>query len=367
MDIRPFADLYSASGSLVSLYVDRRAGPSTAVVNELVKALKATADAAHRTKSLSIREDIERIERTAATADAVGGHPAWVVFASHVDGIFEHRALPSPVASSVSVATRPDLRPLRAMPRQVESILMVVERPKVRVYRIGEKVEEIGQFESDPGKSDYGGFQGYDEARATRHANEEAARAWREAASAALVSHQEHAVDMVVIAGHKHDLDPFGQHLHSYLHELRIAKIVVDPRTATEAELAEKVRQLEPGVSEARDEAAIRTVLEGAYQGRPVARGTAAVLTACNLGAVDRLVVSGPFAKSGVRCPACGWLARTGDVCPTCDTTYEEVADVVGAAVERVLDQGGRFDQVGIASALDTDGVAALLRFPLPS
>lgn len=367
MDIRRFADLHSASGSLVSVYVDRTAGSSSAVVNELVKTLKASAETAERTAALSIREDIDRIERVAASADSVGGDPAWAVFASHADGIFEQTSLPRCIPSSASVGTRPNLRPLRAMPKPVESVLLKVERPAVSVFRVGETVTELGRFEAEPGKADYGGFQGYDEARSSRRADEESQRAWREAAALTLSSHQERPIDMIVVAGHKHDLDQFAQTLHPYLQELPIEKLVVDLRTARPGELADRVRQLEPAVARARDESAIRSVLEGAYQGRPVARGTAAVLTATNLGAVDRLVVSGPFEKSGVWCPGCGWLARAGDRCPSCDSAFEAVPDVVGAAAERVLDQGGRFDQVGVASALDADGVAALLRFPLPA
>jgi len=365
MDIRRFADLNSATGSLISLYVDRTAGPSTTVVNELVKSLKSGADEMKRAAAQSIREDIEQIKRVAATADTPGGR-SWFLFASNADRIFEHQPLSHCVASSVTVGRRPYLRPLRALPEPIESVLFLVEHPKVSVFRIGDGVTEIGAFESDPGKADYGGFHGYEDAKSTRRAAEETSRAWKDAAAAALETHQKRRLDLVVIAGHKHDLDPFAEHLHSYLEELPTEKIVVDPRTASEPELTQRVRELEPGVARARDEAKIRSVLEAAYQGRPVARGTAAILTAANLGAVDHLVVSGPFAKSGVICDSCGWLARTGDRCPSCDGPYDHIADVVGAAAERVIEHGGRFDQVIVASALDVDGMAALLRFPLP-
>lgn len=366
MDIRPLAELDSPNGSLISLYVDRTSGPSTTVVNELTKTLKAESDEAERTAALSLREDIEQIKRIAATADTTGA-PAWMVFASTADGILVHETLGSRVPSSVSVGHRPYLRPLRALPDPIETVLFVVERPKVVVLRIGGAVERLGSFESDVGKPDYGGFQGYEEARASRRADEETLRLWKEAISTALDAHQDDPFDLVVIAGHKHDLDPFADHLHSYLEELPIEKIVVDPRTAKESDLTQRVRELEPGVARARDESTIRSVLEAAYQGRPVARGTAAVLTAANLGAVDHLVVAGPFAKTGVRCPGCGWLARTGEQCPSCEGAYERVHDVVGAAIERVLEHSGTCDQVRVASALDVDGVAALLRFPLPA
>jgi peptide chain release factor subunit 1 len=366
MDTRRFAELASPAGSLISMYVDRTAGPSTTVVNDLVKTLKTAAEGAERTAAQSIREDIDQIKRIAATADT-SGDPAWMVLASHADGILVYESLSCCVSNWVEVGQRPYLRPLRALPEPIETVLFVVERPKVVVYRVGETMSEVARTESDLSKSDYGGFQGYEEAKATRRADEEASRVWKEAIASALDGHQSNPFDLVVVAGHKHDLEPFAEHLHSYLVELPIEKMVIDPRTATEADLTQRVRELEPAVARARDERTIRSVLEAAYQGRPVARGTAAVLTAANMGAVDRLVVSGPFAKTGVRCVGCGWLARAGERCPSCDQPFEPIPDVVGAAAERVIEQGGHFDQVVVASALDVDGVAALLRFPLPA
>jgi peptide chain release factor subunit 1 len=366
MDLQRFADLRSATGSLVSMYVDRTAGPSPAVVNELVKTLKARADTAARSAAQSIRADIERIEGAAAKLDA-GGDPAWFLFASDADGIFEHHPLAHATHSFVTVGSRPHLRPLRAMRRPVESLVMVVERSKVVVHRVDGTLTELGRFEADSGKENYGGFQGYEEHGAARRTGEETARIWREAGALALATHQTAPVDMLVVSGHRHDLDQFVGQLHSYLQALPIERTVIDPRTATPAELIERTRAVEPNVVRARDEGAIRSVLEGAYQGRPVARGAAAVLTAANLGAVDRLVVCGPFAKNGVRCTGCGWLARSGRSCPTCESPFEEVDDVIGAAAESVLSQGGHFAQVTVASALDADGVAATLRFPLPA
>jgi peptide subunit release factor 1 (eRF1) len=366
MDLQRFADLRSDAGSLVSMYVDRTSGPSVTVVNELVKILKARAETAGRAIAQSIRADIDRIEGVAARLDT-GGDPSWFLFASDADGVFEHHPLACGVQNFVTVGRRPHLRPLRAMRRPVESLLMVVERSRVVVYRVDGALTELGMFEADAGKENYGGFQGYEEHGATRRTGEETARIWREAGALALSAHQTAPVDMLLVSGHRHDLDHFVGQLHSYLQALPTERAVIDPRTATPAELLERARAKEPNVVRARDEQAIRSVLEGAYQGRPVARGTSAVLTAANLGAVDRLVVCGPFAKPGVRCEGCGWLARAGERCPICEAAFEQVDDVVGAAIEAVLAQGGGIAQVGVASALDADGVAATLRFPLPA
>ncbi|MDH4306224.1 MAG: hypothetical protein OEX04_01975 [Acidimicrobiia bacterium] len=365
MNVDRYAHLHSPSGALVSMYVDRRGGSSSAVVNELVKSLKARSDRLPRESAMSVREDIGRIEALAKRMD-MGTNPAWFVFASHVDAIFEHDTLPEPVRSHVAVSARPYLRPIRAVRGPISALVVQAERSNTALHRLDTELSSIGTFEADPGKDNYGGFQGYDEARATRHADEETARMWREAAAVALAEHQKKPFDFVVIAGHRHDMDPFEATLHPYLKALPTRRLVVDPRTSTPAELTARVRELEVSIVTDRDEGTVRAVLEGAHQGRPVARGTLDVLDAANMEAVDTLVVSGPYAKPGVVCRGCGWLARTGEACPSCGEPFDETDDVIGAAMEKILSTGGAVDQVSVASPLDADGVAALLRFPLP-
>jgi peptide chain release factor subunit 1 len=190
---------------------------------------------------------------------------------------------------------------------------------------------------------------------------------WREAGAAALAEHQSHRVDLVVVAGHHQHLDQFTAQLHPYLREASTEHIVVDPHTVTPAQLLDRVRGLEQRVRSQRDEIAVKSVLEASYAGRPVARGVVEVLEASNIGAVEHLVVSGFFAKPGVRCDECGWLARVGDTCPICGVATDSVDDVVGPAIEAALTRGGAASQVSVASVLDADGIAALLRFPLPA
>jgi peptide chain release factor subunit 1 len=244
---------------------------------------------------------------------------------------------------------------------------LVVERPRVELWKVDGAIEKIGMFQGDLGKDNYGGFLGFDEKVVASRAEEETARVWREAGAAALSEHQARRADLVVVAGHHQHLDQFTSQLHPYLREAVIEHIVVDPHTVTPALLLDRVRGLEQRVRIRRDELAVQAVLEASYAGRPVARGLIDVLTAANLGAIDLLVVSGPFAKPGVRCDECGWLARSGVECPSCGAGTDAVDDVVGAAIESVLARGGRAPQVSVGSALDADGVAALLRFPLPA
>lgn len=365
MDIGRLEELGSESGALISLYLNTDDGPSSAVLADLGKRLKAAIDGAPRPVAMSVRADLDRIGGLASRVDTER-RPAWAVFAADVDGIFETIPLGAGVSTSVSLGRRPYLRPLRALPDPVSMMVAVVERPRVEVYRHDAAgLVSLGAFEAEPGKDNYGGFRGYEEARVRSRAGEETKAIWKEAGALALAEHQERPFGGLLLTGHRYDLDGFAEMLHAYLRALPIERATIDPHTATSNELVELAVEAGRRVRRGIHEDAIREVLDGAYRGTPIAKGTTAVLRAVNVGAVERLVVCGPFAKPGVRCPECGWLARSGERCESCDVPFDALDDVLGGAWEQVLARGGRVDQVTVASALDVDGVAAVLRFPV--
>lgn len=366
MNLDPFVRLSSPIGSLVSVYLNRPPGPSAAALTDVLKPLRAGLHGMERPTAMSVRSDLERISSLDSRIDA-DGSPAFCVFASDADGIFEFHPLPVPVWDHASVGGRPYLRPLRVLPEPIRAGVVVAERRQVEVY-----IAENGDLASlgdtilaDLGKDNYGGFRGYDEQRARAHAEEEASRILREAAARLFEAHQERPLELIAVGGHQEALDALDNHLHPYLRRLPESRFVVDPHTLTPAELRSRVAEEASRLRQQRDEEAVTAILEAAGAGAPSALGTAAVLEAANAHAVDLLVVAGPFQRPGVRCPSCGWLARTGDTCPAEGASVEIVEDVVGAAMERVIEAGGSIRQVGVASPLDAKGVGALLRFPV--
>jgi hypothetical protein len=90
------------------------------------------------------------------------------------------------------------------------------------------------------------------------------------------------------------------------------------------------------------------------------------VLAAANAQAVDTLVVAGDFNRSGAICDNCGHLAREGRSCPICNAPMFEVDDIVASAMDAVVAAGGRAVQLKVASPVDSHGVGALTRFPVP-
>lgn len=366
MDISSLGRLRSEQGSLVSIFLNHPPGPAAAALSDLLKPVRAAGDRMERSAAVSVKADVERIAALAARMDADPA-AAFAVFASQGDGIFEQVSLKSPVWDHASVGRRPYLRPLRAIPRPLRAGVMVADRRQARVFVSdnGDLAQVGDVIEGDLGKSNFGGWHGLEEHRVRGRADEEASRVWGAAAARLFEEHQQRALDVVGLGGHHPTNGELGAVLHPYLRALPNVEFVVDPHTMTAPILKAIV---DAKLGEVRSEAErrlVERVLEAVGAGVPAARGTAEVLTAANAKAVQQLVVAGTFSKPGVACSRCRWLGRTGAECPVCSSPLDEVDDVIGEAIESVLGAGGAVDQVAYASALDADGVVAVLRFPV--
>ncbi len=360
------AELHSPAGTLVSVYLGRPAGSSSALLSDLLKPIRAAADERERSVTKAIKASCDRIHDLAPRIDAEPS-PAVAVFASEPDGIFEYLPLQADVWDVAMVGPRPYLRPLRAIPRLLHVGVVVADRERAFVFESDDgQMESLGEpIEADRGKDNYGGFSGYEEHRVRGRAEEETARMLQEAAGLLFDRHRAKPFDMLALGGHADTLDELVPHLHAYLRELPMHRFVVDLRTMTPPILR---RHVEDGVAawrQEQEERAVERVLARLGSGDGAVAGTSAVLKAANARAVETLVVSGRFERSGVLCDACGWLGRTGDTCPVCGSGLFDVDDVIGSAIEAVLDAGGEVWQVSVASPLDSHGVAAALRFPI--
>lgn len=367
MDIASVATLASPGGTLVSLYVNHPPAQTAAVLADLLKPLRARAESLDRAAALSVRDSAERILALQPRLDADPA-PAFAVFASEADGIFELVSLPGRVWDVATVGHRPYLRPWRAIPRLLRTGIIVADRRTASV-RVSEdhRLVLLGEpVVGDTGKVNFGGFSGYEEHGARSRAEEETARVWKEAAGRLFAAHQEEPLDLVVLAGHQENLDEMASVLHPYLAALPQRRIVVDPRTLTEAILRERVGEAVDDVRRASEEELVEKVVTTAESGGLAVTGVPDVLAAVNAGAVAHLVIAGPYTKPGVVCSGCGHLARSGPECAVCGGPAVEVDDILGEAVEATLGGGGKVTQTRVASRLDASGAGALLRFPLP-
>ncbi|HLU30434.1 MAG TPA: hypothetical protein VK088_01640, partial [Acidimicrobiia bacterium] len=126
--IDPIAKLRSATGSLLSVYVNRRPPATRAALSQLLKDLRHSTD-----DDRSTRTDISRILDMAPEIERSGA-PATAIFASHRDGIFEVLPLAHTVDEVAAIGPRPHLRPLRAEPRPLRVGVLVADAGHARTY-----------------------------------------------------------------------------------------------------------------------------------------------------------------------------------------------------------------------------------------
>ncbi len=363
----PIAELRSPEGALISMYMERPSpGGFSALISDLGREVRDAARTRDRAVQKSVDADIQRI-RGEAERFELEAVPAYAVFASSVNAIYQIKPLAHPVPSNSTLGSRPYLRPLRAEPRPSRTAILVADRAEARVF-VGYEgsIAEVGPpLNVDAGKANYGGFAGYEEHTVRGRADEVAARLWREAGQRLFESHQEVPFDSIVIGCHDEAVDDIRNQLHPYLRALPHGAFAVSPSEVSIQRLRHQVHEQNRSIREEREMALVSTLIEGASRGTGAVVGVADTLRMGNVQGIADLVVAGSFSRPGVMCPSCGFLAREGTVCDVCEDGLHEVADVVAALIDATVEAGGLVHQVVIGSVLDRDGVGALTRFDI--
>jgi peptide chain release factor subunit 1 len=363
----PFTELRSPQGSLVSLYASRPSpGGFAALLSDLLRPIREQAATRDRTVEMSVRADVERI-RDLAESFETGSAPAYAVFASDADGIFQVEALTHEVPDVALLGHRPYLRPLRTRPRDLRAGFLVADRLQARVFVVcGSVVTELGDpIEAEPVKRDYGGFEGNAEHTARQRADENAARLWKDAGQRLFEAHQERPLDFVAIGAPAELADGIARALHPYLAQLPRVDFPAVPGSVTETALRSEAASSADEVRRNRQAALAGRVCDTAWSGGMAVLGLSRCLAASNAQAIETLVIAGDLVRPGVLCGSCGFLARSGEECPVCGDGLIETEDVVADLIEAVVAAGGSVHQIEVASPLDNEGVGALTRFPV--
>lgn len=349
------------------MYMERPSpGGFSALISDLGRDVRDVARTRNRAVQKSVESDISRIRDEAGRFE-FEAVPAYAVFASAVDGIYQIKPLTHPVRSNSTLGSRPYLRPLRAEPRPSRTGILVADRSEARLF-VGYEgsVAEVGRpMRADPGKTNFGGFAGYDEHTVRGRADEVAFRLWREVGQLLFEIHQESPFDSLLIGGHEQTVEEIRDQLHPYLRNLSFGSFQVSPSEVSLARLRNEVEDLTRSIREEREVGLVSTVMEAAGRGSGAVLGLADSLRAANVQGISDLVVAGSFSRPGVMCPACGLLDRDGEVCVVCGEGLHHVTDVVAALIDATVDAGGSVHQVVVASALDREGVGALTRFQI--
>ena len=363
----PIAELRSPSGSLISVYLGRPSpGGMTALLTDLLRPVREAAEEKERPVQKSVRADVERIHDHAERLEGDAA-PGYAIFASDMDGLFTVEALAHRVPNVSSLGPRPYLRPLRAAPKALRAGVIVADRSQSRVFvASGNLIDEVtSPLIADIGKPNYGGFAGYEEHGVRGRADEVSNRMWREAGLILLEKHQERPFDFLAIGGHGEMVEDIGRTLHPYLDRLHRSTFHAGPQTVSIPALRQELAGQADEVRRRNETDLANRVCDTALSDGQAVLGMTAVLAAANAQAIDSLVVAGEFRRAGAMCNNCGFLARSGSICPVCGSVMFQVDDIVAAAMEATVSAGGRTHQLAVSSPLDAHGVGALTRFAL--
>lgn len=366
--VDPIANLKSPEGSLVSIYLDRPSpGGFPALISDLGRVARQEVATKPRALQKSVDADLTRLRDMADRFEAEVA-PAYALFASSLNGIWELQALPQPTSPVAVVGARPYLRPLRAVPRPIRTAILVADRSQARLFvGFDGELEEIEPpIAAEIGKSNFGGFSGYDEHGVRARAQDVASRLWRTAGDKLLERHLETPFDLLLIGGLNESVEDIRNQLHPYLADLPIDAFAATPTDVSVRRLKEEMATQRLAYRRDREIALVDDLLALAGRGNRGLIGLAAAVAAVNAQAVADLVVAGEFARPGVLCPQCGYMDRSGTKCTVCGSGFHEVRDLVSAIMDATVASGGRVHQLTIGSALDRHGIGAIARFELP-
>jgi peptide chain release factor subunit 1 len=327
----------------------------TALITDLLRPVREAAEEKDRPVQKSVRADVERIHDHAERLEGDAA-PGYAIFASDIDGLFTVEALAHRVPNVSSLGPRPYLRPLRAAPKALRAGVIVADRSQARVFvASGNLIDEVTQPL----------MAGYEEHGVRGRADEVSNRMWREAGLILLEKHQERPFDFLAIGGHGELVEDIARTFHPYLDRLYRATFHAGPQTVSIPSLRTELAGLADDVRRQNEADLANRVCDTALSDGQAVLGLTAVLAASNAQAIGTLVVAGEFRRAGAMCNNCGFLARSGTVCPVCGSVMFQVDDIVAAAMEATVGAGGLTHQLVVSSPLDAHGVGALTRFAL--
>lgn len=311
---------------------------------------------------MSVRSDLERMERFVAEGFDRSTTRGLAFFACSAEGFFEVVELPFAVENEVALDRRPRLRQLELrLGEQQTCGVALVDRQRLRLlvadatglHEIGAQEQHVGSWKEQ------GGWAG---PRIQRHADEIARRHFEEFGQTLAEVFAALGVDAVLLAGTEDDLAEFREQLDPQWRE-RIAGTVSVGTTAPLDEVREAVLQAVERIAAERHEALLQR-LDAAVAGEePSAGGLQAVVDALLEKRLEVLVVSDNYTEPGWRCPACETLALRESACPACGTSMERLDDLVDEVVVRAAGLDARVARADPQRLQRFGQIAAILRW----
>jgi peptide chain release factor subunit 1 len=282
------------------------------------------------------------------------------IFASAPAGLCLLAPLPLPAGPLAYWDERPHLRPLLALVDEFErTIVAITDHHRARFFRIFlDRIEEIHDvWDFVPKHHEQGGMA---QSNIARRRDEAVKWHLRRVSNVLSQIVDEEGVDRIVLGGPP-DVEAELRRLLPRRLRSRIIGALHVALIAPPIEILTRARRIMQQAERAYETERVQEVLEAVGRGQ-AALGRAPVAAAVAAGQVLLLLADAQQHANGYTCSACELVLAdlNGGFCPACNGVVLERADFIEYLAERVIEQGGRFEEVRGDAAEQLAGVGGV-------
>ncbi|MBX0312247.1 MAG: peptide chain release factor 1 [Sulfurihydrogenibium sp.] len=342
----------------------------------------------------SILEDFEKMGEFLSVPENLDGCRGIAMFSCSAKNIFEPIKLPYTYRNRLMVAPDPLVREIAAIDEELGIIgVILIDRKHVRFFlmdfeNIGEVADFLEPLATRAHKFHSGGASlkgaegtftysmpsrvaapnmvqhGIGEYRFNMRIQEEKHRLFKIANDALMEAWKKTKFDKLVIGSEREDIREIEDHLHSYLLNILVGYVRLNPSEATEHMVRNAVLELLWQKDREQEEELVNTLLELKGKGLAV-EGLSKVLEQLYMGNVKTLLVAEDFESSGYFCPN-SHIPMLNPECPLPGEEPYPVEDIVDETIELALDERAAIEII-VREDLQKkfDGVGALLRWKI--
>jgi peptide chain release factor subunit 1 len=371
---RSLADHRAHRGLCLSLFLDLDAR-SVPTAKNLASHAHSVLDRARRDVSrlageldhdevAAAREDLDAAETFFEDDFDRSGAAGFALYVAALDGVRHEARLSRPVRDAARVGRAFALEPLLpSLERERELVLAAVGRERGTIWRSRDGWTELVEDRTEEihGQHDQGGWS---QARFQRSIDKDALDHLRDVADA--LADTIHAGDdaLLVVACVEEQRATFDELLAPHLREALIGWATVEAHAGEHALRRDAAQLLEARLRSEREALLERWRIARAH-GEPAAATWEEALAAAASGAVEAALLDGRTVEAWL-CPACGRGSISAGACALDGTRLvEEPGGALELVVRGTLANGG--DARVVDALPETEGVAALLRFPVPA
>lgn len=296
--------------------------------------------------------------------------PGVAIFSSASDGFFRAYQVAVPFRNRIRVGDKPYVKPLLHFAKYYANYgVILVDRVGARFFEfhLGELQDSAGTMGADVRKLKHGSGSSATGMRGgtggARAEDEQAQRNMRDAAEAASRFFAGKDVRRLFIGGTSENVAAFRELLPKQLQSCIAGTFPMDMDASKEA-VRERSLSLLHELNAEREQRLVEQMLSQSARSGMAVTGLAPTLRMVSDGRVETLLLADGYRAPGFRHTNSGYLTASADEDLFGDGEFEPVADVVSAAINRTVEQGGHVEVVSGSAQLEQAGkIGALLRY----